>query len=428
LVVLGLIAAFSTGARVWRLDDPHDPSGGLIFDEKYYVNAARVMLHLGVPCNGSTCDPYSTIAGGTDPNSEHPPLGKAIIALGMKLFGDNPWGWRVFPVIFGTLALFAIFWLIRSAGGGAWLATGAAALMAADNLFMVHGRIATLDIFVVVFMLAAVALYLRGHPLLSGITLGVGACTKLVAPDALLIIILIEGLRVVAGREWQGDGGWRVPARRLVPLMWCAFSAVLVYLSVLQVLDMAFSPFHDPADSCRGSGTTFSNSFIHTLFMECYASKITSPSGPSGIASYPWQWLLNQESINYYTRSITVSANGQVTSTHPVVAFQGLMNPAIILLALPALALCVGTMLRERDDVSVLVVAWFAGSYLPFVGAAWLQHRTSYLYYMVIVLPAVYIAVARMFSSRWLPRSVLAGYVVILGYEFWALYPFRTWT
>jgi hypothetical protein len=47
---------------------------------------------------------------------------------------------------------------------------------------------------------------------------------------------------------------------------------------------------------------------------------------------------------------------------------------------------------------------------------------------MVVVLPAVYLAVARLLSHPGLPRAVLAGYVCILGYWFEALYPFRTWT
>jgi hypothetical protein len=106
----------------------------------------------------------------------------------------------------------------------------------------------------------------------------------------------------------------------------------------------------------------------------------------------------------------------------------GEMNPAIILLALPALGLAIHTAIRDHDDLSVLIVAWFAGTYLPFVAASLAQHRTSYLYYMVVVLPAVYIAVARMLSRRWLPRAALLGYVLILGYEFLDLYPFRTLT
>src|SRR5947209_16829519 len=54
LCLLGAVSLLSLGARIWRLDDPLDSStgnGALIFDEKYYVNAARVLLNLHVSCH-----------------------------------------------------------------------------------------------------------------------------------------------------------------------------------------------------------------------------------------------------------------------------------------------------------------------------------------------------------------------------------------
>ena len=42
-----------------------------------------------------------------DRNPEHPPLGKEIIAAGLALFGDDPWGWRFFPVLAGSATMFA---------------------------------------------------------------------------------------------------------------------------------------------------------------------------------------------------------------------------------------------------------------------------------------------------------------------------------
>ena len=58
---------------------------GFIFDEKYYVNASRVVA--GVPM--SSIDTYANASpAGTDPNGEHPQLGKVIIAATIRLFGD----------------------------------------------------------------------------------------------------------------------------------------------------------------------------------------------------------------------------------------------------------------------------------------------------------------------------------------------------
>lgn len=430
LALLGGLSVGSLGARLAYIDKPNAGGGsdGLIFDEKYYVNAARVILSLHVPDG----DAYASATSGSDPNAEHPPLGKLFIAAGMRVFGDGPLGWRIAPVIFGTLAILAMYWLVRSAGGGSWLALGAAALMAVDNLSMVHGRIATLDVFTVTFMLVGVALYLRGMPVWAGVAIGIGACTKLIGSDALFILAALEALRVLL-RAVPGARGLRDAAlRRGRPLLLCAAVSAGAYLGVLFVLDRAVTPVGGPGDCPYVTGG-FRDPITHTRFMLCYAGKLTSPNGPEGIASWPWQWLINEEPIDYYTVNNNIFSDGKQTATHPVIAFQGLMNPAIILLALPALGLAVHTARRLRDDVSILVVAWFAGTFIPFVvlGAPLpfdKGHRTSYLYYMVVVLPAIYLGVARLLRRSRMPGAVLMGYVAILGYWFVALYPIRTWS
>ena len=432
LWLLGVVSLLSLGSRLVYLERPTDSTGthNLIFDEKYYVNAARVILSLPVPADGA----YRGSPAGVDPNTEHPGLAKLGIAGTMKLFGDNPLGWRILPVIFGSLAILLMYRLVRAGGGSSWLALGAATLMSVDNLSMVHGRIATLDIFVLVFMLAAIIAYLEDHPLVSGLLLGIGCATKLVGLDAILIVVVFEAGVLLLRRA----GGIRVVARaaasRAVPVLTCAAAALMAYLGVLYAVDSVVTPPHDPNDAhCAFAGTRFRNPIVHTRFMLCYADQLKSLDGPQGIASYPWQWFLNEEPINYYTVNTNVYSNGQVTATHPVIQFQGLMNPGVIFFAIPALALLLHTAWRDRDNLSIMGVAWFVATWGPFAvyGDPWPftdgGHRTSYLYYMVIVLPAIYIALARLFSRRFLPRAAMLGYTVILGYGFWSLYPFRTW-
>ena len=60
------------------------------FDEVHYLPAARAFLGL----EGVT-------------NLEHPPLAKLIMTVGLAALGDNPLGWRVMSLAFGTLALLA---------------------------------------------------------------------------------------------------------------------------------------------------------------------------------------------------------------------------------------------------------------------------------------------------------------------------------
>ena len=427
LVLLGLLSLFSLGARLWWINKPADSHGrsALIFDEQYYVNAARVIL--GIHPSGS----YTGAVPFHDPNAEHPPLVKLLVALSMKVLGDNAWGWRIFPIIFGTLGLLAMYWLVRSAKGNRWLALGAASLFAVDNLMLISGRIALLDIFTVTFMLVAAALYLRNRTLLAGIALGVGLCTKLTALNLYFVIALIEIARVLWPSRDEVRTRWRIVRARIVPVLQFGGVSVIAYLALLYVLDLIASPIGGPG-TCATAPAGFHNPIEHTNFMLCYAGKLTNPTGPTGIASYPWQWLINMVTIDYYTVSTTVTSNGQTVATYPIISFQGEMNPAIIFLALPGLAVALRGMWVERDTFSVLCVAWLLGTYLPFVVAAaplgTYGNRTSYLYYMVVVLPGVYAAVARLFSRRWLPVAAVLGYVCILGYWFVTIYPFRTWS
>ena len=92
----------------------------LIFDEDYYVNAARVIDRIRPPAGA----PYANSPLGTDPNSEHPPLAKLVIAGGIELFGDGPIAWRLPSVLLGTVAILGMFALVRAAAGGAGRRSG----------------------------------------------------------------------------------------------------------------------------------------------------------------------------------------------------------------------------------------------------------------------------------------------------------------
>ena len=430
LWLLGGVSAASLAARTFNLDKPYDADkhrGSLIFDEQYYVNAARVILGIRPPAGAN----YAGAVLYHDPNAEHPPLGKLIVSDTIRVFGDNPLGWRIGPVVFGTLAILAMYWLVRSARGSAWLALGAATLMAADNLMMVHGRIATLDIFLVTFMLIAVGAYLRGKFLLAGIALAFGMATKLLAIDVVFVVALFElGLLV---RRHPDEVRSRTAAlrSRLFPVLTVSGIGLLGYVALLTILDAVVAPIGGPG-TCRTVANGFHDPLLHSNFMLCYAGKLTSPNGPEGIASYPWQWLINEKPIDYFTLATNIFRGGKQVSTHVVVGFTGEMNPAIILLAFPALGLAIRTWWRERDQCSLLTLAWFFGTFIPFALAAAplgpYGRRTSYLYYMVAVLPAVYVGVAQLFSRRWLPPAALGGYAVTVAFYVASLYPIRTWS
>ena len=72
-----------------------NPAKSLVFDEAYYVPAARDILN------------------GVSSNPEHPFLGKAWISLGIATFGDNWFGWRIVPVSFSLLSLIVFYFVSK---------------------------------------------------------------------------------------------------------------------------------------------------------------------------------------------------------------------------------------------------------------------------------------------------------------------------
>jgi predicted membrane-bound dolichyl-phosphate-mannose-protein mannosyltransferase len=414
--LLGGLLLVSLLTRLAWIEQPcHTPCRSandhlLIFDEDYYVNAARVIAGIRPP----TGAPYANAPLGVDANSEHPQLAKLLIAGGIELFGDGPLAWRLPSLLLGTVAILGMFALVRAAGGGPWLGLGAAALMACDNLLLVHGRIATLDIYAVAAMIWAAALYLRRRPVWAGVVIGLGTSAKEVAPYVLISLAVLELLR------W-----WRtrddVPAR-LGRLAACVAASAATFLAALTVMGWIAAPYSPQTGKLVPDGP-----FGHVAHILSYAANQTSPHGPQGIASYPWAWLVDSKPITYL-RINPAHPTATLNEVSPAVHFIGVISPPILLLAIPALLLAargvVRRQIRYENEVGLVGLAWFLGTYLPFVAASLIESRTSYIYYMVIVMPGIYLAVAELIA-RIGPRrklvllwmaGVVAGAVV--------LYPF----
>ena len=395
LPVLALVAvcAISLAARAAWLGAPCHAScrsstdHTLIFDEIYYVNAARVIAGIHPPARS----PYADAPLGVDPNAEHPPLAKLIIAGSIELLGDGPLAWRLGSLVMGTLAIVGMFALARGAGAGRWVAVAAAALMAADNLTIVSGRIGTLDIYALAAMVWAAALYVRGHPLAAGTVAGIGLCAKIVVAYALLVFVLYELLLWLARRDRPVARAWRASS--------CIVASGGVFFGLMALLERVSRSFDDATNRFVGGGPLGEIGHIIS-----YAAAQISPGGPSGIASYPWGWLVDYKPIIYLNINPARPAPG-LYDIHPAVHFLGLISPPILLLALPALALALRQIVLRAlplaDELPQVAVAWVAGTFLPFAFFSLAFQRTSYLYYMLVVMPGMYLAVAWLLPRVW---------------------------
>jgi hypothetical protein len=170
--------------------------------------------------------------------------------------------------------------------------------------------------------------------------------------------------------------------------------------------------------------------------MVSYAAGQASPHGPRGIASYPWQWLGDYKPIVYLNINPAHPAPGLI-GIHPAVHFLGMISPPIMLAAVPALLLAAlgliarlpGALRRYAPvpgPAARLGLAWFAGTWIPFELLSAIWTRTSYLYYMVVVMPGLYILAAelvgRVARGRW-AIGAFAGAVIVATVLMYPLTP-----
>ncbi|MBR5251805.1 MAG: glycosyltransferase family 39 protein [Oscillospiraceae bacterium] len=95
---------------------------------------------------------YEQLEGYSVYETTHPPLGKILIGIGIKLFGMTPFGWRFAGAVCGVVML-AVIWHMTKAIAGCNAAMVACVLMAVDFMHLTQTRIATVDSFVVLFVM-----------------------------------------------------------------------------------------------------------------------------------------------------------------------------------------------------------------------------------------------------------------------------------
>lgn len=399
-----LALALLLGAALWcRLAWLTVPSSASIFDEVYYVNATRVILGWHV----APGDHYAGSRPGLDPNREHPPLGKAIMAASMRVFGDDAYGWRLPSVVAGMLAILLLYGVVRAGGGDAWTGVLAAVLLAFDNLVLIQSRTGMLDMMLVLFLLFGAWCYLQDWPVLAGAGLALAADVKISGLYGLLAILLFELART--GLAWWDTRRWSFAELRRPALMLGSF--LLLWIGMLWLLDLRLSVYHNPLD--------------HLRYILQYGVNLTRQGGPANEESYPWQWLANDAQLNYFNTIVTTTSGSDVLHRYTV-NFRGAMNPVIIGSAAFGFCYAAWRAWRLRDPLSIWIVTWVIGTYLPYYPLIIVQGRIGYLYYFLPTLPAIAAGLAQFLRLAGLPRPVVWGYLALVMVGFMAYFPFRT--
>jgi len=323
----------------WRLAIPSIP----YFDEVHYLPAARELLRLAETGHGALL------------NREHPMLGKELIALGMAIFGDNPLGWRIMPLAFGTLTLFAGMRALWHASGDRFACGAFGVLLATGFHLFVQSRIAMLDFAMAGFLAVAAWQFAgacaepekaRWRLALTGIALGCAMGAKWNA----IPLAVLPGLAFLAARA--GAGRRRLfLSRRGAPVPGITLVEAFVWLGVVPLVTYAltFAPAYWMGEYLRPSplaelGLIGFHGEILALQQQVLA--------PHTYQSTWAQWVLNVRGIWYLYEAVDGAQRGVLL----------IGNPLTMLAGLPALAWCLVSGWAQRDWAKLGSVIGYAAA------------------------------------------------------------------
>ena len=341
------------------------PLNGMYFDEIYHARTGYETLH-GLPIYETT----------------HPPLGKDLIALGIAIFGMNPFGWRIMGVLFGIGMVPVFYLLARQLLGRFWPSVWVSALFCFDFMRYTQSRIATIDVFAVFFVLAAaccmvwfcrrfIAAGRRSALLpaaLGGIAFGLGWASTWTGLSAGTALAAIWFFALAVRWRRDKDGPGRKEAVR--DLRFAVADGFAFYVAVPVVLYIAsYLPL------ILGGSMQWSDLIDAQLSMFRYHSQLTA-THPFSSRWYSWPLMLRP--VWYYMGSL-LPANTQASIAafgNPVVWWGGLVG-----IVLTAVAVFRRKTTRRFSALFVLLL--YLAVYLPWAGIS----RACFIYHYFTAMP-----------------------------------------
>ena len=377
---ISLIIAFALILRLWRLNLPK----GYIFDEVYYAKNANSLIRNGVEVN----------AQGQAEFIVHPPLGKWLIGIGIKVFGNDEFGWRISAAVIGTLSVVLIYLITKELFKSVFLSNVAAALMAFDGLALVMSRVALLDIFLMFFILLAFYFLIKNNIWLSGVAIGLAASTKWSA------IFLIPFFILLTINYFQ-----------IEPVKWLKRAAQYIFLPSLVYLLSWSGWIFTSGGWDRQSGSNVSTSLwkYHTAILDFHRNLVETHS----YAANPWSWLILGRPTSFFYE--TPSGCGVSSCSQEILAIG---TPILWWAGIFAIAFTFGFFVTNRDRISMIILAGIAGTYLPWF---LIQSRTTFYFYAISILP--FLILALIYSFNWALkygdyRKQIIGFLVVVALNF----------
>jgi dolichyl-phosphate-mannose-protein mannosyltransferase len=419
IVAVTLLAG---GLRFVHLSHP----SGYVFDEVYYPKAACILLGWSnKTCTVDSSDEKYWRQQKWDVGSwVHPPLGKWEIAIGIKAFGMDAFGWRVSSAIVGTLVVTLTAVLAQLLFGSAVWTFVAGLFMAVEDLNVVMSRVGLLDIHLEFWILVGFVLFIldrrwierrqaaadetHGPPdpppdgedppppapattpspvwrpwrFAAGAALGAATAVKWSGAFALFAVFILAFMWETSRRHREGIAWRRAFGRAVVResfgiVLALAFVPIAVYL-------IAWLPWihHFGWDwglwvENQLATWRFHHSGIEWTKLDPKTGLMT-PTHP--YYARPWKWLPLGRPISFY-------AQNYGTDTEQILAIG---NPFLFWVSIVAIPYVMVAWRRLRDWRAGLITIAFLAQYLPWFLPG---TRPTFFFYVLPLVPFMVLAV-----------------------------------
>ena len=307
-----------------RLIDEQDclsgyPTGfdGMIFDEVYHGRTA-----------------YEFLNGSAIYENTHPPLGKILISAGIRLFGMNPFGYRIVSLLFGTLLIPLMYLFALRITGRTVFAAAAGVFQATEFMHYTLSRIATIDVIVAFFIIGmfyGAFAFLQEkryrHLVLSGTAFAFGCATKWTALYAapavgiLLLSVILKELRAYHTSEKEDH--FRIvpsaekPGMKLLKLIGlCVVCFILVPACVYILSYIPFARVYTDKNILQ-------HAVSNSISMLSYHQNVTEPHP---YESNWYTWLLDLVPLCDYRMEADAVKSTISTFVNPFICFAGLAS------------------------------------------------------------------------------------------------------
>lgn len=352
---------------------------GTYFDEIYHARTAYEMIH-HLYCYENT----------------HPPLGKAIMAVGILIFGMCPFGWRFMGTLFGVLMIPIIYNFAKKFWGETWICIVTTLLFTFDFMHFVQTRIATIDVFVTLFIMLSyyfmycyTKLNFYDTPLkktfiplgLCGIAMGLSWASKwtgIYSSAGLCVIFFIQMYKRF--REYQyanknidgsTDGiSHKYISDNFVKMFIKTIGFCCIFFVVIPVIiyTLSYIPFSDGTD----------RAFI-TKVIEAQKTMFNYHSALSDTHPYSskwYQWPIMYKPMWYYSG---------ITADNLREGISAFGNPLVWWAGIPAFVYMLYLIYKDRDKKAIFLTLGYLSQYAP-----WLMvTRTVFIYHYFPSVPFV---------------------------------------